>query len=243
MKMKRISFLLSAGAALLFTSCSHDRSMEGRYDPNNPGYEYAPEGDMYHSIPYDPMSQYEGNVTFKNPESNSNPYNPHQMSMREPVKGTVARNKLSYYFPYQNNQADYDRSAGLQNPLANDAKNISEGKRLYETYCWHCHGSESSPQGSLVMGGKFPSPTWDFGRKALLNTLPEGKMFFVITHGRNLMGPHGSIVQPEQRWKIIRYLKSVAGTGSAPAQAPAANDTTQANTAANTATTENANQH
>jgi mono/diheme cytochrome c family protein len=240
MMMKRIPLLLSAGTLVLLASCSHDRSMEGRYDPNNPGYEYAPEGDMYHAIPYEPMSQYEGNVTFKNFENGYNPINPDSMNMRMPVKGTIARGKTSYYFPYKNTPEDYERAAGLQNPAGTDAKTLAEGKRLFETYCWQCHGSESSPKGSLVEAGKFPPPTWDFGRKALLTTLPEGRMFFSITYGRNLMGPHGSIVQPDQRWKIIRYLKSAAGGAAAPAPVTSS-DTAKANTATTATTTQNAN--
>jgi mono/diheme cytochrome c family protein len=216
--------------------------MEGRYDPNDPGYEYAPEGDMYHSIPYDPMSQYDNNVTFKNPRSNSNPYNPDSMSMRMPVKGTVARNKLAYYFPYKNTPEDYERVAGLQNPAGTDTKTVAEGKQMYETYCWQCHGSESSPKGSLVSAGKFPPPTWDFERKSLLTTLPEGRMFFSITYGRNLMGPHGSIVQPDQRWKIIRYLKSAAGGASAVPASTTGSDTTKTTATATTANTQNATQ-
>jgi mono/diheme cytochrome c family protein len=180
------------------------------------------------------MSQYEDNVTFENFKSGTNSLNPDGSNLRMPVKGTVARNQLSYYFPYKNTPEDYDRVAGFQNPVGNNPQYIAEGKRLFETYCWQCHGSEASPKGSLVEGGVYPPPTWDFEKKGLLNTLPEGRMFFSITYGRNLMGPHGAIVQPDQRWKIIHYLKSVAGTGSN-APAPSGSDTTKT-TANNTAT-------
>jgi mono/diheme cytochrome c family protein len=239
MMMKRLPLILSAASVLSLASCSHDRSMDGDYDPNNPGYEYAVEGDMYHSVPYDPMSQYEDNVTFKNFENGYDPKSPDSMNMRLPVKGTVMHGKLEYYFPFQNTPADYERAGSLQNPYANDANAIANGKLAFETYCWQCHGSEASPKGSLVMADKFPSPTWDFERKTLLSTLPEGRMFFSITYGRNLMGPHGFIVNPRQRWEIIRYLKSVAGTGSAPATAPAASDTTKTAATTNTATPPN----
>lgn len=238
--MKNISLILSAAAVMSLTSCSHDRSMAGNYDPNNPGYEYAPEGDMYHSVPYDPMSQYEGNVTFKNFKSSTNPYDADGSNIRMPVKGTIMRGKLDYYFPYKNTPEDYERAASLQNPYAHDPKAISEGKLYFETYCWQCHGSEASPKGSLVAAGKFPPPTWDMERKTYMAGLPEGKMFFSITYGRNLMGPHGPIVKPDQRWKIISYLKSVAGASATPANNTAPADTAKA--AANTAKP-NANQH
>ena len=74
----RIVYLLSIGTAVLasLSSC--------RKNPNNPGTEYASQ--MYHSVPYEGLSQ----VT--DPERddyNSNVNNPHNMNMREPVSGTV----------------------------------------------------------------------------------------------------------------------------------------------------------
>lgn len=206
---------MAALALFGLASCSHDRSMEGDYDPNNSGYEYAPEGDMYHSVPYDPYSQYE-EEDIRVVDRNSNYYNPDTMNMRYPAKGTVARGKMNFYYPYPNTPEGYERSgAEMKNPLTPDTKTLAEGKRLFETYCWQCHGMESSPKGSLVAAGKYPPPTWDFERKKLLTTLSDGKMFHSITYGRNLMGPHGPLVSPDQRWMIINYLKTIQGTGAA----------------------------
>ncbi|MGZ5280692.1 MAG: c-type cytochrome [Bacteroidia bacterium] len=208
-------------------SCSHDRSMEGDYDPNDTGYEYAPEGDMYHSVPYDPFSQYE-EEDIRTVDRNSNYFNPDTMNMRYPAKGTVARGKMDFYYPYPNTPEGYERAgAEVKNPLVANAVSMAEGKRLYETYCWQCHGMESSPKGSIVAAGKYPPPTWDFERKSLLKNLSDGKMFHSITYGRNLMGPHGPIVSPEQRWMIINYLKTINGTGTT--TAPKATDSTQQN--------------
>jgi mono/diheme cytochrome c family protein len=216
--MKKILLLglITAGLA----SCSYNRDPNSRnYDPNDPGFEYAPEGDMYYSVAYQPMTQY---------EQNNNPYNLDSMNMRMPVEGTIARGKMEYYFPYKNTPEDYQRAEGLANPYASTADNIAEGKLAYEKFCWQCHGNESVGKGSIVEAGKYPTPTWTFENMTLLKTLAPGKMFFTITYGKNLMGPHGHIVTPSQRWKIIDYLKHQAlGTSTAPA----------ANTAADTGST------
>ncbi|TAD85029.1 MAG: cytochrome c, partial [Bacteroidetes bacterium] len=52
----------------------------------------------------------------------------------------------------------------------------------------------------------------------------DGTMFYSITYGRNLMGGYASQLTPEQRWKIIYYIKSK----QAPAAAPAADSTAAA---------------
>jgi hypothetical protein len=41
--------------------------------------------------------------------------------------------------------------------------------------------------------------------------LPDGEIYHVITLGSvsGLMGAHGSQVRPENRWKIIHYVRSI----------------------------------
>jgi mono/diheme cytochrome c family protein len=173
---------------------------------------------MYYSVPYQPMTQY---------EENNNPYNKDSMNMRMPVSGTIARGKLAYYFPLQNTPEDYQKSDSMRNPYPASATNLAEGKLAFETFCWQCHGKEGVDKGSIVEAGKFPPPTWMFGNMTLLKTLSPGKMFFTITYGKNLMGPHGHIVTPAQRWKIIAYLKNraLSAPGTATASAAPADST------------------
>ena len=42
-----------------------------------------------------------------------------------------------------------------------------------------------------------------------LKNLPEGKIFFSISYGKNLMGPHASQLSQEERWKIVRYIQEL----------------------------------
>ena len=39
--------------------------------------------------------------------------------------------------------------------------------------------------------------------------MSEQHIFHVITYGAGLMGAHGSQVNPDERWKIARYVKSL----------------------------------
>ena len=214
--------LISLGA------CSYNRNPDsGNYDPNDPGFVYEFEGDMYYSVPYDPLSQWVHHL---------NPYNKDSLNMRLPVKGTIARGKLAYYYTYPNTPEGY-KQAGVEvkNPMPASAEHMAEGKRLLEVYCWQCHGKEGTPKGSMVTGNaKYPRPTWDFEKFDILKNLPEGMMYHSITYGKNLMGSHASQLSPDQRWMIVAYLKDQAS--KAPAAAAEAAPATDAKATADAKT-------
>ena len=123
---------------------------------NKTGYEYAPQ--MYHSIPYEGLSQIKdkeagrwltsregGDAEFYN----SNPYNPHGMTMRVPVAGTVKRGDRRF-LPYRLPK-DSLAQAGrfLQNPLEKTEEVVAQGRVLYGRFCQHCHGGEGQGDGPV----------------------------------------------------------------------------------------------
>ena len=178
---------------------------------NDTGLEYAPQ--MYHATSYEPLTQItdEGSGTWldTNDEDghgefyNSNPYNPHGMTMREPVANTVRRGQP---LPYRYGVDDLEAAAGVTNPLdVADASVVKKGKELYESYCQHCHGAEGNADGKVaeVYGGVA-----NLNGAAYVN-ITEGHIFHVITYGKGLMGAHGSQVSPEDRWRIARYVKEL----------------------------------
>ncbi|WP_114783382.1 c-type cytochrome [Botryobacter ruber] len=202
--MKRIATLgLKASAVLLTTAvlvaCNNEQ---------NPGTEYAP--DMYHSVPLDPYSQIKTNL-----------YNPGGMNMREPARGTVARGKQGYNLYLSVDTAEV-AGVELKNPLAYTEENLSEGKVLYTRFCSPCHGAQGDGQG--LVGQKFLGvPSYSSGRVA---TLPAGHIFHVITNGRGRMRPHGSLVNPTERWKIVMYVQQLqkGETGTTVAAGAAENE-------------------
>lgn len=202
--MKRVTSIYSlavVGIALGMVSCS----AEGDY----PGTEYAPQ--MYHSIPYEPLSQIrneEEGMWLSNREDekgefyNSNPNNPHGMTMREPVPNTVPRNSQGM-LPYRLRVADLEGAALVENPIAVDDQVLAEGEELYVQYCSSCHGTGGEGDGKVgeVIGGVA-----NLKGGAYIN-LPEGHIFHVITHGKGRMGAHGSQITADRRWKIVHYVK------------------------------------
>lgn len=159
--------------------------------PKHPGLEFMP--DMYRSPSYETYQP--------------NPYFKDSVSALKPVAGTIPRG-YDTYFPYPNTNEGYEAAAKeLVNPFASNDENLAEGKRLFSIYCRHCHGDKGDGKGTLkIKGEPFPVPSYmDDTRLAL----KEGHMFFSITYGKNLMGSHASQVTPEERWKIILYIKSM----------------------------------
>lgn len=192
MRLKFIfsTFLLGSAIALL-SSCSAGG--------DNPGYEYAP--NMYHSFAYEPLTQ---------EADKPNTINPNGMNMREPVKHTIARGQLDFAkYSFTVSNESYETAAGLQNPVSASPEVIAQGQTLYNINCTPCHGDAGKGDGTLVADGKFPPPpAYDSDR---IKTTPDGKLFYSIRYGKNLMGAYGTVLNPEQIWKVIHYIRTVSG--------------------------------
>jgi mono/diheme cytochrome c family protein len=157
-------------------------------DANDPGVEYAPE--MYESIPYEPLRQ----ITY-------NKVNSFGINERTPAQGTVPRGKLAYFDHIPKDSVGIAERV-LRNPYAYTKANIEEGQTLFTRYCQHCHGEKGDGQGPVGM--KFKGvPNYSTGAYKTMN---DGHIYHVIEWGRNRMMPHGSQVNPEERWKIAMYV-------------------------------------
>ena len=124
--------------------------------------------------------------------------------MRQPAPGSVARGKEGFNMYLSVNDAE---TAGkeLTNPLKGTPQNLAEGKVLYTRFCGPCHGANGDGQG--LVGQKFMGvPSYSAGRVA---EVPAGHIYHVITEGRGRMMPHGSQVDPTERWKIVLYVQQL----------------------------------
>lgn len=197
--------ILGAGTAAVLGGC--------KAGGNNPGLEYAP--NMYHSVAYEPYKQIDdpnagrwvtsidypdGHAEFYN----SNTLNPFHMNLRMPPANTVPRNKYGW-LPYRIPKDSLQEADALVNPFPHTPEMVAQGKMLYEIYCKHCHGKNAEGDGPVsekyagvanLQGGAYKNIT-------------EGHIFHVITWGKGLMMSHGSQVNPDERWKIAMYVKSI----------------------------------
>ena len=202
MKNLLVNIFLVFTLSLMLLSCSADK--------DNPGVEYAP--NMYHSTPYEPLSQVTdkeiGSWLDSNPDDNhgefynSNPYNPYGMTMRDPVPNTVKR---SSYLPYRIPKDSLELAALIKNPLATTEEVLKEGKVLYTRYCIHCHGEKGMGDGLVGIAYKGVTA---YNSRAV-KSRSEGEIFHAITHGKGRMWAHGSQVSIENRWKIVKYVQTL----------------------------------
>lgn len=180
--MRNIIFKILVIGFVVLQSCDRDK--------NNPGYDYFP--DMFYSKAYE---TYAPNPNFKD-----------KKTLRIPIDGTYSRE--GEYYPLHKNDADLIKASSLKNPFTADTQNISRGKIVYQNICLQCHGNKADGKGHLFVSGKYPYPPANLmAPKTIKRT--DGQIFHIITVGYGIMAPHQIIVKPNDRWKIVLYLRSL----------------------------------
>ncbi|NJK87206.1 MAG: cytochrome c [Bacteroidales bacterium] len=174
-------------AVIVIISCDRDR--------NHPGYIYYP--DMTYSQAYETNS---GNPVFADGQT-----------MRRPAEGTVPRGFLP--FPYEKNDVDMIKAGNeLKNPFDySDSLNTKRGEIIYERYCLQCHGPNGDGKGHLYTSGLYVFPPASLINDKMKKK-PDGEMYHQITLGWGIMGEYGMLVRPEDRWKVIIFVKNVLQT-------------------------------
>lgn len=201
-----IVLLIFAGIVVILVSCvvEPDRKYTEELKHNSPVHQLTADLDMYKSPSietYGENSNYEDN-----------------MSARHPVAGTVPRGFMPYIYP-NTNEGYVMAGDSLNNPFANTPDNLAKGKDIYTKFCGHCHGTTGNGDGSIIINtdGKYPPPpSYSTGFSSgggAMKDLSVGKMFHVITYGRNMMGPHASQLTAEERWKVILYVQTLQKQG------------------------------
>ncbi len=180
-RYKVFVFTFLLGTSALVSSCDYNR--------RTTGWEYD-----------DTMSQ---SKAFESYTPNSNFAD--GKTMQPPVEGTIPRGMI----PYAYEKTDEDRAIAattLVNTLEATPENIKRGEKKYEIYCMQCHSENGDGLGSLYLNKKYPYPPASLlSEKMLAN--PEAEIYHVITVGHGIMGEHGTMIQPNDRWKIAMYIK------------------------------------
>lgn len=125
----------------------------------------------------------------------------------KPVTGTIKRGEL---FPYTlpNDSNGYKLSATVKNPFDSLSKtDLAEAGRLFNINCAICHGEKGTATGPLATTGKV-------GGIANLTqpqyiAMADGTMFHSINYGKNNMGSYASQLSRQQRWMIIKYIRTL----------------------------------
>jgi mono/diheme cytochrome c family protein len=205
------------GLALLMASCTGNSQ--------SPGLEYMP--DMYRSPAIEAYVDY-GQDPYHYGEDLASQQR-ERPSARVPAEGTIpyssdpSRAAFNMPYPFPNTTDGYEAAgAQLRSPIAMTQASVDQGKILYDKFCQQCHGATGQGDGPVVTKGNHPPPGAYSGP---LRDLPEGKMFHSITYGKGAMGPHAPLLNKEERWLVVQYVKFLQAGGQMPgtqAAAPAA---------------------
>lgn len=222
MEMRNIIIAFLVISASLLVGC-------GGAAGNDPGHAYMP--DMYYSRAYETYGYNDVGGEYDSLKARGITYT------ALPVPGTIARGDMVEHMT--NDSAGLAASNSLVNPLdtmANAKVDMKEAERLYLVNCGVCHGPKLDGKGPLVSSADpaylaVPRNLTDDYTKALT----DGHIFHVITYGIRAMGAYGSQLRPEQRWMVVKYIRSKQGGGAAaagaatPTTTAAATDSTSTN--------------
>lgn len=140
---------------------------------------------------------------------------------RLPVEGTVAHgaphamlakaNPAAPVYAFEDHPVNTGRSVGSTNfvevnPIPFSAEFLARGRQRFEISCQPCHGPLGDGNGvTKKLGMAVVADLHD----PRIVKMADGELFHVITAGRNLMGPYAALIDTEDRWAIIAYLRAL----------------------------------
>jgi mono/diheme cytochrome c family protein len=127
--------------------------------------------------------------------------------MRIPVPGPVPRDFTP--FEYTNDpESRIKAGKELVNPVLATPEALLRGKSVYTTFCIGCHGISGKGDGHLFSSGLYPLKPLSLSGDTAAK-LKDGEIFHTITLGIRSMGAHGSQIRPDDRWKLVLYIRKL----------------------------------
>ena len=131
-------------------------------------------------------------------------------SERPEVEGTVARGHLRidtarYTGKFEGQDID-------QFPIPITRADIERGQNRFNIYCTPCHGRLGDGNGMVVLRGFRQAASYYTDK---LMKAPVGHFFDVMTNGFGAMPSYASRVEPDDRWRIIAYIRALQASESA----------------------------
>ncbi|MBU6343496.1 MAG: c-type cytochrome [Bacteroidetes bacterium] len=203
---------------------------------NKTGHEYMP--DMYHPVSYETnlysayywnhwenkstlnkaqLSQPRAKVPGTIPRGYTGVYYGDANAL-DIVRGKNAPNAIPAQvngqapFYYANNENDRVRCENdlVGNPFPITNAGLEKAKPLYEVNCGICHGEKGDGQGWLVSkpDAKYPAAPKNLISDEMISA-GNGRYYFAIMYGKNVMGGYSDKLSYEERWQVIHYIRSL----------------------------------
>ncbi|CAI9084774.1 cytochrome c [Candidatus Methylacidiphilum fumarolicum] len=136
---------------------------------------------------------------------------PDGMAARMPVNGTVCWEE-----PVENpylSTGIIGEQWGEGFPIALSIDTLKKGKENFEIYCSACHGLAGYGNGIATRFNLFGVPNYhqDHTRE-----LPDGQIFYIISHGQGMMLGYGANLSVEERWAIVAYIRALQKSQNVP---------------------------
>jgi mono/diheme cytochrome c family protein len=123
-------------------------------------------------------------------------------SARPAIAGTVARGQLRLdpaRYTGKVNNMDVDTF-----PFPITAEDLARGQERYNIFCSPCHSRIGDGNGMVVRRGYRQAANYHTDK---LRNAPVGHFFDVITNGFGAMPSYAARVEPDDRWRIIAYIR------------------------------------
>jgi mono/diheme cytochrome c family protein len=145
---------------------------------------------------------------------------------RQPPEGTVARGSLALAVaapkaavPGQVGSVGED---GFPFKLSADPETrkkeimeiLDRGESRFNITCLPCHGKLGDGNGMVALRGFRHPPSYHEDR---LRNAPTSHFYDVMTNGFGAMPSYAEVVTPEDRWKIIAYIRALQASQNAKA--------------------------
>jgi mono/diheme cytochrome c family protein len=101
------------------------------------------------------------------------------------------------------------------NPVPDSPKALAKGRALFQRHCTACHGPTGKGDGAASTEAR------DLTDAAVQSRLTDGEIFWKIGTGRKkddevAMPAFARQIGVQDRWKLVRYVRSLAGPATAP---------------------------
>lgn len=121
-------------------------------------------------------------------------------SVMLPPEGAIPRG----YTPYHYEDPEV-AAAALSNPLPRTRQVLERGQKLFNVYCYVCHGTKGVGDGPVVPPYPIPKSL----QSENVQRWKDGHIFHVITKGQGIMPSYAQQIQPQDRWAIIHYIRAL----------------------------------
>lgn len=117
------------------------------------------------------------------------------------------------------------------NPVPDTEQSLAKGEKVYDTFCYVCHGPEGKGDGPVIKRGFYPLNLTAPGVKGRT----DGYIYAYIRYGGKVMMPsYRESITSENAWDVVNYVRKLQGNPvrqpETPAETPVDDNTAEEST-------------